>query len=1779
MARDGPQGDFMHMAKQASMGIMYTEGEGGGAAERRADQKEKRANAEGKMCAFCGLRFMLKNTTKYGDIGSSPKRKQQKPSTFSSKDRIKTDSSQRGDDNKGKDGKDVGKPTEEEEDFTALVPNFGYTFTERMMLDVIKHMVHRGVQLQHSVCDDLRVAFGSRQSGEMTVRAKSGGNGMAQKVCRLCYEVQNSQRSLEALGRQYARAMGVPMVPKSISTQKASKMVDTMIGPGRTNLAQGHVHGGPSVYAPYTPLYHPTTGTPLDGRSDGGNGRSGASRLPPGSLTPKQCHWIPMSKVPRSAYKYRLTFMFHELQDFPDVKLDELEMELQYVMVEHVHRMSIGHPIKLGESTDDLNRRTSDMSSSASSASSASSVADNNNKDEDDPFILCPIKHVRMHYVASGEESLHDHVKHHKVPFRILVRARRGEAFATAVGNATIGLERLASHISGTVGTSTKTTFMLPIDVPPLGTLVVRMSIGFSCISDMEGETSFADQDLRVTRSINKKGGVFWFPEDHFDLNPLPSTWMGSFNLDLEARSRAIRTERNKKRKLEKKRKNGKDGSFILDDDPREIERERLYYLIEASRERLLAEFSRPEKRTYRQKLNVEQCKRSLRDVQSMITTQSQSSTRSQARLLVLAHSKMLYERRMNLAKREEEFLDSLEHHVHKSHHPQNTLKISKSLKVVEINNTKQHSNDDPLLEDARARKEAGLLYMFREELHAIFHSYVNHPIRKKTRRFRRSGSLDGNVRGEKRIILSEEEESPMVPLDLLMSIAKKKACPVDIDSKLSDKIDEDDPNENKIIRDGSKKLHSHSGASPNRTSPRRQLTKRESLTNVLRIEPQALATTEQERTAIFLQNLWSEIVEMLNNMHASGMYRARWSDIMASWNSVHRSQPRSSMKPFGSHDNHGTVRGTGDFLLDQEAGIEGGDVDKLSENIVRSIPGEVNGAGGGDDNILEQTYERKWIRLQATRMLFAACVSQQSTTLEEDELSMLDIDVFTPPSGVVDVSELRAFLRGVVHSRKVVSLKDIVSFLEKKLVTDLDEITHSSSTLQSPKSAAATVTTTATAPATTTATAPAADGEDGDDIDTVAATDNQPTEITEEEHQAKQRELLSDPTSLNHDDNFAIHDHLYYYARAVHRAALELSMAIENSDVWREVCELYSNMSRDSTLAWSDFMWLSDHAYQLRVGSFRRSAYHERQSGNTEMDIGEKVGAMYNYICLVHGLTRHYCSDGRCCTCEEDAKSIEPLRIEMYHQWKVEDEAAEAEAHAATEVEHKSIDNNNNAEETQATRLREARKEAKKSIQKGKSKGVDERQRRRHGMSGGDSMSSLSSAATASSRGNHENSEDRTVQNEHFVHDDGDDYDGDGDGDDLHEKKLQQKWSSLRRPSASGTTRGSSKQRPKSAKPRMRTSSKFSYSQYGDDRDERDERDEEMVRPDVEELDPTIEVITTHQKPFPKQKRSSSRSSRPTSAPHRRDPLQQSRSNEKFRQNYRGQSLEAQNRARDIAAKRIAAIEGSGQVNLYNDNISQRTTRLREQLEKSHSASEQRNKEIQGHLKKVRNAMEKEIRASLLNNRRTAREARAKHTVSKNENEMMRSEINVSTNRRTRKRRPKSAHAKSVLSNDASGRSNSNRKDISPNKPLHEQKYMVGILAEEQQKVMSKVQKLIAVEFNMNDNHNMETMDPTVLKPMLRSALIKYARLGDLDAVRDLLDAGVDPDTKMVEAPCRTLLQEAARTGRTALAELLVENGASIAIKDDDGFNSLYHAYNSGHGRLAERLVAARRK
>ena len=98
-----------------------------------------------------------------------------------------------------------------------------------------------------------------------------------------------------------------------------------------------------------------------------------------------------------------------------------------------------------------------------------------------------------------------------KVDLRLLVRARRGDAIATAKGTAKLSFASLAGQVGGGIGSFSKHTMVVPMEVPPLGTLLMRVSVGFSCLSSMDEEELFADANLRFTRTINSKGGVFGF--------------------------------------------------------------------------------------------------------------------------------------------------------------------------------------------------------------------------------------------------------------------------------------------------------------------------------------------------------------------------------------------------------------------------------------------------------------------------------------------------------------------------------------------------------------------------------------------------------------------------------------------------------------------------------------------------------------------------------------------------------------------------------------------------------------------------------------------------------------------------------------------------------------------------------------------------------------------------------------------------------------------------------------------------------------------------------------------------------------------------------------------------------------------------------------------------------------------------------------------------------------------------------------------------------------------
>ena len=214
-----------------------------------------------------------------------------------------------------------------------------------------------------------------------------------------------------------------------------------------------------------------------------------------------------------------------------------------------------------------------------------------------------------------------------------------------------------------------------------------------------------------------------------------------------------------------------------------------------------------------------------------------------------------------------------------------------------------------------------------------------------------------------------------------------------------------------------------------------------------------------------------------------------------------------------------------------------------------------------------------------------------------------MEIDVFTPPKELVDVSELRAFMRGVIRSTKVMEVKRIVQHLEHKLVVDLDN-------------AAARKHEEVHSPYHTREGGDQAGEEGGEkggeaggeaggtNIGTkTTGTKTTGTKTTGTKNTApeasfqiklfassgKSAEVTTTTTTINEEEtttgedleetDFAQHDHLYYLSRAIQRAAIEMTIAIESSEMWQEICRLYNSSSRDSTLTWVDFLWLADHS------------------------------------------------------------------------------------------------------------------------------------------------------------------------------------------------------------------------------------------------------------------------------------------------------------------------------------------------------------------------------------------------------------------------------------------------------------------------------------------------------------------------------------------------------------------------------------------------------------------------
>ncbi|MDP6307286.1 MAG: ankyrin repeat domain-containing protein, partial [Verrucomicrobiota bacterium] len=85
---------------------------------------------------------------------------------------------------------------------------------------------------------------------------------------------------------------------------------------------------------------------------------------------------------------------------------------------------------------------------------------------------------------------------------------------------------------------------------------------------------------------------------------------------------------------------------------------------------------------------------------------------------------------------------------------------------------------------------------------------------------------------------------------------------------------------------------------------------------------------------------------------------------------------------------------------------------------------------------------------------------------------------------------------------------------------------------------------------------------------------------------------------------------------------------------------------------------------------------------------------------------------------------------------------------------------------------------------------------------------------------------------------------------------------------------------------------------------------------------------------------------------------------------------------------------------------------------------------------------------------------------------------------------------------------------------------------------------------------------------------LYEAAESGDIEAVKQHLADGTDIELKCTGCGS-TALGHAAKYGHNEIAELLIENGADVDAKDEDGSTPLHLAALMGYKEIAELLIA----
>jgi len=106
-----------------------------------------------------------------------------------------------------------------------------------------------------------------------------------------------------------------------------------------------------------------------------------------------------------------------------------------------------------------------------------------------------------------------------------------------------------------------------------------------------------------------------------------------------------------------------------------------------------------------------------------------------------------------------------------------------------------------------------------------------------------------------------------------------------------------------------------------------------------------------------------------------------------------------------------------------------------------------------------------------------------------------------------------------------------------------------------------------------------------------------------------------------------------------------------------------------------------------------------------------------------------------------------------------------------------------------------------------------------------------------------------------------------------------------------------------------------------------------------------------------------------------------------------------------------------------------------------------------------------------------------------------------------------------------------------------------------------------------VNLDQNLEGVSMTQIRdPYQVYEFVSACGQGDVDEVKEGLSKGIHPDSQTIELPPALIL--AAGLGETKAAELLLENGAQIECRNEDGMTPLMLASLRGHHKMIRLLL-----